>query len=323
MHDQRRSPLPCVIDTDMAPDDWMAVLYLLCAPEADVRAITVSATGECHAGPGVRNALRLLALAGKSGIPVAAGRTRPLRGHNVFPLTVRLGVDCRVGGPRPRARGRAAPHAAVGRLIQLRERTHEPLTIITLGPLTNLAELLLKRPDLGSKIAAVQIMGGALQVPGNIENVASGRDKPFSEWNIYIDPFAADVVLRSGVPTSLVPLDLTNQLPVTHDFVQRLGQQQQTPASRFVHRVFTRLRRLTSTQLFFWDQLTAVLATHSEIGQSVQRRLTVAQQPGAELGRVIEHPEGGLVRVFTHTDPEHFEQIFLDGINQVQTTGAV
>lgn len=312
------TPTPCIIDTDMALDDWMALVYLLYAPDVDVRAVTVCGTGECHTGAGVRTGLGLLALTGRSGVPVAASRrTRPLRGRNAFPLPVRLGIDLRLGLRLPTPRERPAALEAVDLQIQLLERAQEPITIIALGPLTNLAELLLRRPDLLGKIATLYVMGGALRVPGNIHAMAPQRDYPFSEWNIFVDPYAADLVFRSGVPIRLVALDATNLVPFTDDFMRRLAHRQHTPGSQFVHRVFRRVRALTNHPLFFWDQLTAVLMTHAEIGQTELHRLAVLHQPGREHGRVIEHPEGGLVQFYTSVDAQRFEQIFLDGINQV------
>lgn len=313
------TPCSCIVDTDMALDDWMALIYLLYAPDVDVRAITVCGTGECHAGPGVRTGLGLLALAGRAGVPVAAARrTRPLRGRNAFPLPVRLGIDLRLGLRLPQPLERAAALGAVDLQIRLLEQAREPLTIIALGPLTNLAELVLRRPDLLGKIAALYVMGGALRVPGNIQAMAPRLDHPFSEWNIFVDPYAADLVFRSGVPIRLVALDATNQVPLTEDFLRRLALRQHTPGSRFVQRVFQRVRSLTSNPLFFWDQLTAVLMTHAGVGQTEPHRLAVLQQPGREQGRVVEHPEGGLVQLYTRVDARRFEEIFLDGINRVR-----
>src|SRR5678815_3660267 len=81
--DARRKPF--VIDTDMAADDWMAIMYLLSRTDVEVKAITVTGTGEAHCNPGVQNAMNLVALAGSPEVPVACGRETPLQGDHTFP----------------------------------------------------------------------------------------------------------------------------------------------------------------------------------------------------------------------------------------------
>jgi pyrimidine-specific ribonucleoside hydrolase len=184
-----------------------------------------------------------------------------------------------------------------------------------LGPLTNLAELLLGAPQLADKIASITMMGGALNVPGNLAEMLK-TENTFAEWNLYIDPYAADVVLRSGVPITVVPLDATNQVPLTDAYFERLNTQARSPAAQFVAREVRRLRPLLGKQKFyFWDPLAAVLALHPQIGEYESRRLRVIQDEGRESGRLIDHSEGAEVRVCTRVDAAAFERIFLDTLN--------
>src|SRR5690606_24901869 len=132
---------PLIIDSDLALDDWMALAFLLQSPEVDVRAITVAATGEAHAGPGVKNTLRLMALTGVEGIPVASGRTTPLAGTHRFPLALRLAMDFRLGLGLPRPRTRPSGGSAVALLRRTLLEAPAPCTLLALGPLTNLAQL--------------------------------------------------------------------------------------------------------------------------------------------------------------------------------------
>ncbi|HEU4324561.1 MAG TPA: nucleoside hydrolase [Roseiflexaceae bacterium] len=307
---------PFIIDTDMALDDWMALIYLLHEPTVDVRAITIAATGECHAGPGLDTALRLLALTNSAGVPVAAGRSTPLRGRQRFPLIVRLGMDTRLGLSLPRPRGRPARLPAVELLRRTILESPVPVTIVALGPLTNLAELLLSHPQLAERIAMIYVMGGALWVPGNIRDLQPRSDNRDAEWNVFIDPYAADVVLRSGAPVTLVPLDATADAPLTTAFAERCAAAQHTPAGRFLHQIIGRLRALAGGRpFFFWDPLTAALATEDWLGRYTELRLGVVQTPGREQGRVVEDPGGGLVRVCTQADAAAFEQIYLETVN--------
>jgi pyrimidine-specific ribonucleoside hydrolase len=306
-----------VIDTDMAIDDWMALLYLLLTPHVLVRTITVAATGEAHAGPGVQNALRLLALTGTTGIPVAAGRTTPLQGRHTFPWIIRLAMDLRLGLVLPRPLEPAARQSAVTLLTQAIQASLDSVTVIALGPLTNLAEAILTTPSLAKRIAMIYFMGGALSVRGNLGELNPHIDNPFAEWNTFIDPYAADVVFQSGIPITLVPLDVTNQVPLTADFYQRCAACRTTPAGQFLYRLLRRVQLLLRGRAFyFWDPLTAVVATYPQLARFEQHRLGVIRESRSECGRIVERSDGMPIRVCTEVDRAAFEHLFLTTINE-------
>lgn len=306
-----------LIDTDMALDDWMAILYLLQHPRAEVKAIIVAATGEAHAQPGARNARRLLALACHDPIPVAAGSERPLRGEHVFPFPVRFVMDRLFFLKAPRPAGPSASQGAVNLLMQLLEVASEPLSVVALGPLTNLAAVFLQRPELASKVAGITMMGGALHVPGNIESINARIQNPYAEWNIYIDPYAANVVFSSGTAVTLVPLDATNQVPLTKEYLQQMNANQGSPSLEFVRRALQRIARLSGSDrpFYFWDPLAAVVALHPEIAVFEKQRVRVVEEEGPESGRVISSPDGPEVRICTAVDGAAFERLYLEGIN--------
>src|SRR5262252_1353428 len=134
------APRSFVVDTDMAADDWMALLYLLRRPDVAVKAITVSGTGEAHCAPGVRHALDLVAFANRAMIPVACGRDTPLQGRHTFPTSWRAGVDSLLGLTLPTGPPTQAPQSAVELLTSAIESSPHKVVVVTLGPLTNLAE---------------------------------------------------------------------------------------------------------------------------------------------------------------------------------------
>jgi inosine-uridine nucleoside N-ribohydrolase len=306
------TPLPYIIDTDVAIDDWMAMLLLLSHPQVDVRAITVAATGEAHAKPGVRTVQGLLALTGHGSTAVAVGRSTPLRGQQAFPLALRWAMDVRLFLRLPRPLQPAVRQSAAALLTSQITASPQPVTIVALGPLTNLAEALLDQPALAGRIARIVIMGGAWRVPGNIQALSPKIDSPHAEWNIFCDPYAADVVLRCGAPITLAPLDATDQVPLTDDLVQRLAAGPATPASQFTLRAIRRIRPLLRGQAFYlWDPLAAVAAVHPEVVTCEQRRVRVALQPSQELGRVVEDGEGGIVDIAVQVDRPAFERAFI------------
>lgn len=310
--------VPVVIDTDMASDDWMAILYLLESPYAEVRAITVTATGEAHARPGTSNALRLLELAGRREVIVACGRETPLRGNHRWPLTVRWVMDARLGLRLPRSALRPDARTAVAVLKDLLRGSPEPLTILALGPLTNIAEVILEAPDIAGRIDSIVLMGGAIDVPGNIAvSGFKGIDNDVAEWNIYCDPYAASVVFRSGVPITLAPLDVTNAVPLTRDFLERARACRDTLAADFVARLLGRLSPLINRHdYYFWDPLAAVLVTHPGIACFTDRHLRVVEEEGPQSGRTLAEEKGSPVRVCTAINTTRFETIFLNTLNR-------
>jgi inosine-uridine nucleoside N-ribohydrolase len=185
-----------LIDTDMALDDWMAILYLLQRPDVDVQAITVTGAGEAHCEPGVQNALDLAALAGRPEIPVTCGRETPLEGSHVFPPSWRTNVDAMADLSIPSSSSRPHDQDAAGLIAgTIRDKAGD-LTIITLGPLTNLAEAFLVDPSLAEEVKQIYIMGGAFSVPGNVNDAPElGINNDVAEWNIYVDPHAAGLVV--------------------------------------------------------------------------------------------------------------------------------
>jgi pyrimidine-specific ribonucleoside hydrolase len=305
-----------IIDTDMAADDWLAILYLLQRPDIAVQAITVSGTGEAHCAPGVANARGLLALVGYPAIPVSCGRETPLRGDHAFPAAWREGSDGLQGLRLPPGAGPAETRPAPALLAAVIDAAPRPITLLTLGPLTNVAEALQTTPALGQKLAGITIMGGAVTVPGNIAKSAVAVANPHAEWNIYIDPYAASIVFQAGVPLTLIPLDATNHVPVNPAFYARIKGQHATPAATFGYDLLTKNPDFVhSGEYNFWDSLTAATLTDPALVTFQEMRLRVVDAEGPESGRTLPAPDGLPVQVAVTADAPGFEQIFLATLN--------
>ena len=177
---QIQTPKPVIFDTDMAHEDMFAALFLLSHPNVDVRAITVSGTGEAHCGPGVSHALGLVRLSGHEEIPVACGRETPLAGNHVFPAEWRRAADDAYGVEIP-AGGDVSDLSASDLIIDLLQNSNEPITIVGVGPLTNIAEALQKSPEIGGHIKEIYIMGGAVESKGNVGNSGVGIQNEYAE----------------------------------------------------------------------------------------------------------------------------------------------
>ncbi len=308
---------PTLIDTDMAVDDWMAILYLLQRPDVDVRTITVTGAGEAHCGPGVQNALDLAALAGRPEIPVACGRETPLLGNHVFPQSWRDNVDALAGIAIPASPSQPHDRDAVGLIADTIRGAGGELEIITLGPLTNLAEALISDPSLAEEIEQVYIMGGAFSVPGNVSDAPElAIDNVAAEWNIYVDPNAAAQVVASGVPVTFVPLDATNSVRLDEAFYDELEGDRTTSEAEFVYRALTQnIAFVRSGNYYFWDPLTAAIAVDESLGTFDTRPVKVVEEEGPESGATRLEEDGSPVRITTAAVGERFKQHFLDVLN--------
>ncbi len=305
-----------IIDTDMASDDWMAILYLLQHPRVSVQAVTVTGTGEAHSQPGAFNALGLLALAGQPNVPVAFGTETPLQGHHAFPDTIREMMDSVMGIALPVNPNPPLQLGAVDFLISSLRQSRQKITLLALGPLTNLAQAFQSDPSLVGCIEMLYIMGGAVDVPGNLFESGAPTANTVAEWNIYCDPSAAKVVIHSGAPITLVPLDATNQAPLTMEFYHRMEQDHSTPEAAFLWQVLLGEKEFIPTgRAYFWDPLTAAILADESLGTFEQRSLTVVVEEGPQSGRTLETDGGAAVRVCTAVDSVRFETLFLEVLN--------
>jgi len=312
---QTQTPKPVIFDTDMAHEDMFSALFLLSHPGVDVRAITVSGTGEAHCGPGVSNALGLVAVSGHEDIPVACGRETPLTGNHVFPADWRQAADDAYGVTIP-AGGAASELNASDLIVDILQSSNERITIVAVGPLTNIAEAIQKSPEIRANIHEIYVMGGALKVEGNVGNSGVGIQNEYAEWNIYIDPNAANIVFNSSIPIILVPLDATQRVPVTRNFYKALEKNRNTQPANLVYEILTaNLGFVDSGGFQFWDSLTAAIFTDQSIATFEEVELIVVEEEGPESGRITPASNGSKIKVAMSADRKTFEQILLTILN--------
>ena len=195
-----------IIDTDPGQDDAVAILLALASPELEVLGITAVA-GNVPLALTQKNARIICELAGRVDIPVYAGCDAPLTRALVTAEHVhgKTGLD---GPDLPDPVMPLQDGHAVDFLIEtLRAQEADSVTLCPLGPLTNIAMAFQKAPDIVKRVQEIVLMGGAYFAVGNIT--------PTAEFNIYVDPQAADIVFKSGVPITVVPLDVTHKALVT------------------------------------------------------------------------------------------------------------
>ncbi len=234
------SPKRILIDTDPGIDDSAAILLALASPELQVEGLSI-VHGNCSVDQGVRNALAVLELAQATEIAVARGCELPL----VQPSLLAPETHGQTGLgyaqlPPPRTKP-LAQHACDFLIDRILSAPGE-ITIVAIGPLTNLALALRKEPRLAAAIKELFIMGGAIRHEGNTT--------PLAEFNTYVDPHATHIVFHSGIPTTLVPLDVTYQCILTEAHLQEL-EKIPSPIPAF-------LRQATRFYMEFHDRYQAI-----------------------------------------------------------------
>ena len=206
-------PTPIVLDCDPGHDDAVAILLALGSPGVRLLGIT-TCFGNCAVEDATRNAQRVLALAGREDVPVAAGAAGPMRGQVALGNYVHgaSGLD---GPELPEPTVAPADETATEMLRRLLVDSPDPVTVVVTGPMTNLGILLSEEPALGRRIREIVFMGGSTE---------RGNHTPTAEFNTFADPEALDVVLRAGVPVRMVGLNLTHQALATPAVVQRMSE---------------------------------------------------------------------------------------------------
>jgi purine nucleosidase len=207
------TPRPIIIDTDPGQDDAVALLTALASPEElEVIAVTAVA-GNVPLDLTVHNALAMVELAGRPEVPVYRGSVRPMVNPLVTAEYVHgpTGID---GADLPPPALQPGEGHAVDRIVEI-VCEREMVTLCALGPLTNIGLALVREPEIVSHIDEVVMMGGGFFEGGNTT--------PTAEFNIYVDPHAAHVVFTSGIPITMMPLDVTHRALTTPDRILRFA----------------------------------------------------------------------------------------------------
>lgn len=305
---------PFLLDTDMGIDSVMGLLYLLREPSVDLKAITIS-HGIADVDKGAANCLKVLELAGKREIPVAAGAKGPLQGTRSFPGFWKEQANTLGETRLPEAKTQLDSLSAPDRILAVLSESKEPVTVITMGPLTNLAQALAKRSEAAAKIEQVVAMGGAIDGPGNVDNPFVGIRNSVAEWNFYLDPQAADIVLRSGVKLLLVPVEATKTLPVTSEFRQQVAAAPRNATSGLLLGLLDAVgESIDGGYYYFWDTMAAVAAAKPEVMGNHDLPISVVTEEGPVLGQTLSSPDGVNVRVAEEFNRGTFEKEFLSTV---------
>ncbi len=299
---------PVIHDNDGHVDDLLSSVLLWLSPEIELQAATVT-DGDCYVAQSFEALLKIATYLDLEGAEVAYSEDpvpHPFPDNwrresyiiNELPLFGELALKKLY----QQGQGRKSQAAVTDCL------THSkvPLTIVSTGPLTNLASVFEENPDLKNKVDEFVIMGGAIDVPGNVEEPDHDGS---AEWNIYADPSAAKRIFDLGVPVKLITLDVTNQLPVTQEFLSRLEEQtEKHRASLLAARLWSLVKGF---EYYFWDTVTAAAAIEPGLFTFKEMRLDIITH-GRSAGKVSTTLFGGRkVMVASSVQKEAFEELLL------------
>jgi pyrimidine-specific ribonucleoside hydrolase len=298
---------PVIFDDDGSPDGTAALFYLLAHPEVAVQAIGIS-YGEAYPRVYIQHIGRKLDELGIQDIALGAGQDAPLTGSNQFPEGLREKANNFWGLPIPNADKTYPTHDASEMIASTVKQSPEPVTIFVSGPCTNLAQALRLDPGIRDSIAAVYIMGGAVYVPGNIDDLLPNPNNTVSEWNIYADPQAAREVFESGLDIYLVPLDATNQVTIGREDTRQwhLGG----GTADFAADIYEMLLNSWGVEnAAIWDLMTAAIMVKPDLCgfEPLHLEVTTAEGPTSGQTAVVAGEEPN-VQVCLHPDASGIQE---------------
>lgn len=297
-----------LMDHDGGVDDYLSTVLLLTMEHIRLLGIVVT-PADCYIQPAVSATRKILDLMGRSDVPVAEST---VRGLNPFPRIFRRDAFSIDHFPILNEHGepRAPLAAETGQTFMARalREAPAPVTLLVTGPLTTVAAALDLDPGIRSKIKDILWMGGALNVPGNVDPILEGGQDLTAEWNVYWDPPAAHQIWQTDIPLIICPLDITNNVPVTGEFVRTIARNRRFPLSDFAGQCYA---LVTHQDYFFWDVLTTAYLGRPDLF-TLREYETVIIPTGPSQGRTLVQPGGRKVLALDTVDKEAFYAYMLE-----------
>jgi purine nucleosidase len=278
------------LDHDGGVDDFIAQIILSTDPGTELVGISVI-DADCFVNTAYDVSCRLLSLLNCDKVPIAKST---LKGVHPFPTSWRR--HCESCFDFPSLNTKRIKDAEAQRvhldtsgqqlLVDIVKASPEPVTIVVTGPMTNIAWALDNDPKFHHNVKEVVVMGGAIDVDGNVVNEPNHDGS--AEWNVYYDAPSFHRALNSPLRLILFPLDATNTVPISRDFVRRFGEQNEYLASQFVGNAYA----MCSFDYFAWDALTAAFAVRPQLCSLEEVPITVVLESPQERPEPIvpSHP---------------------------------
>jgi inosine-uridine nucleoside N-ribohydrolase len=299
-----------IIDTDPGTDDALALMLALNSPELDVRAITV-VPGNVTAAMGLVNALRMVSLANRCDIPVAAGAQHPLF-QKLITAEFWHGKNGLANIELPESKCQVDPRFGPDLIIQLVHASPHEITLVPVGPLTNIALAIEKDPSIVPLVKEVILMGGSIS-GGNVTAAA--------EANIYNDPEAAQIVFQAGWPLTMVGLEVGDKALFTHKYLDELTQTH-GPINDFIVSVLKFLVNLSGTFDLpgspMYDPSAVAVAIDSTLVKVREMHIDVETRGQFTRGETVANRHGDVERNVLYGD-----RYIIEGVDKVSPNAKV
>ncbi|HLO83819.1 MAG TPA: nucleoside hydrolase [Nostocaceae cyanobacterium] len=291
-----------LMDHDGGVDDYLATMLLLTMEHIELLGVVVT-PADCYIHAAVSATRKIIDLMGFSHIPVAEST---VRGINPFPRLYRrdsliidhlpiLNQNDFITTPLVAETGQDF-------MVRVLREAPEPVTLMVTGPLTTVATALDQAPEIEAKIEKIVWMGGALNVPGNVEKgIEPGQDGS-AEWNVYWDAVSAARVWETEIQIIMCPLDITNNVPVTSELVQKMGKQRHYPISDLAGQCYA---LVIPQDYYFWDVLATAYLGQPDFYQLRQWETEIITT-GISQGRTKVVSGGRKVYAMDEVDKEAF-----------------
>jgi purine nucleosidase len=304
------APRKIILDTDPGTDDAMAMMLALHSPELEVRAITV-VPGNVTAAQGLENALRLVSLANRCDIPVAAGAQHPLF-QKLITAEFWHGRNGLANVELPPSKCKVDARFGPDLIIQMVHAAPHEITLVPVGPLTNIALAVLKDPSIVPLVKEVILMGGS---------ISGGNVNASAEANIYNDPEAARIVFQAGWPLTMVGLDVGDKTLLTQKYLDQLGSTH-GPVNDFIYKVAKYLVDLSAqfgwTGTPMYDPLAVGVAVDATLVKAPEMHVDVETTGVFTRGETVANRHGTVERNVLHGD--HY---MIEGIDKVSPNAKV
>jgi purine nucleosidase len=291
------TPRRVIIDTDPGTDDAMAIILALNSPEFKVEALTV-VPGNVEAKQGLENALKIVSLAGRCDVVVAGGAQHPLN-QKLITAQFWHGKNGLADVELPASKCKADPRFGPDLIIEMVHRYPHEITLIPVGPLTNIAVAVSKDPSIAFLVKDIVIMGGSIS-GGNVNGAA--------EANIYNDPEAAQIVFNAGWMVTMVGSDVGERTLITRKYLAEL-QSSHGPESDFIAKIadfyLTRSEKSGYSGAAMYDPLAVGIALDSTLGTLKEMHVDVETKGEFTRGETVANRMGSNENNVLHGD--HYE----------------
>ncbi|MCH9630635.1 MAG: Pyrimidine-specific ribonucleoside hydrolase RihA [Chlamydiia bacterium] len=294
-------------------------LYLLAKTKrADLIGVSINGSKAVHIEKAPELAENVLYLANRTDIPVSSILSSNFCVNNKVKIDWNILVRSPEAYKLPKSPAKPLPLTSPELMYDLIKKSKSKVTLLGYGPLNNIAHFISEYPDALDRIERIVLLGGALHTTESVTIPYDVRWKATASYNLAVDPCASNIVFTSGIPITLIPLDITNLIPINKLVIDKYEQKPTNPGAEFVMNVLKNSvkKKKEKTLTPAWDMVGIMAIIHPEMIKTVKLSLKVITEEGPSFGKLVESNEGNTVEVCTYIRQEEFYRNLFNMINR-------